>query len=505
MATAFVPSLPQRIRRLSQREYLNVVEDLLGNALAKAAARMIPSEPVVAGFDNQDSMLRVSSLMFGSFAGVAAQLSSKANVAMLAPCGAGQIEGECVQQFAEVFSRRAFGRAPTQAELTSLLATAATGDGYDESIRLIVEQVLQSPGILYATELGPENQATGSSVRLTDNEVANLLSLLVTATRADAALQWAAEDGLLRTPDQLANQADRLMQTPLGQKQLLAFVSGWADMQGVEQSPKSAEVFPTYTPDLAQAMQQEFNQFVQSHVADGTLTTLMTDTSRNVPSTLAPIYGTELTITPDATVLDPTRRRGIFSLPAWLTYHSADQHSGPVERGLFVRRQLFCQDVPGPPQSLAAQISLKPIDPKNKELTTRQKYESHTTTAVCAGCHQQFDPIGFGFEEMDGIGRLRTTENDLPVDSSGTLTGTDVDGPFNGVAELSAKLAKSNLFRQCFVQHFFRFATARETKDEDAFLLGRIDHEFVQQEGRITSLVKAFVKDPMFVIRRTAL
>jgi hypothetical protein len=294
------------------------------------------------------------------------------------------------------------------------------------------------------------------------------------------------------------------MQTPLGQKQLFAFLSGWADMRGVELSPKSAEVFPIYTPVIAQAMQQEFNDFVKNHATNGTLTTLMTATSEKVSSTLAPIYGTELAVTPDDTRIDPTHRKGILALPAWLTYHSADQHSGPVERGLFVRRQLFCQDVPGPPASLAAQISAMPVDPKNKELTTRQKYENHRTNTVCAGCHQQFDPIGFGFEEMDGIGRLRSTENDLPIDSSGILTGTDVDGPFNGVAELSTKLAKSALFRQCFVQHFFRFATGHEAKEEDAFMLSRIDQEFVQQGERITSLVKAFVKDPMFVMRRTA-
>ena len=48
-------------------------------------------------------------------------------------------------------------------------------------------------------------------------------------------------------------------------------------------------------------------------------------------------------------------------------------------------------------------------------------------------------------EDMDGIGRFRTKENGLPVDSSGALTGTDVDGPFEGPADLAAKVSQSKM------------------------------------------------------------
>src|SRR5215471_8559318 len=47
----------RRVRRLSQREYFNVVTDLLGPDLALLGQGMLPLEPTVAGFDNQDTAL----------------------------------------------------------------------------------------------------------------------------------------------------------------------------------------------------------------------------------------------------------------------------------------------------------------------------------------------------------------------------------------------------------------------------------------------------------------
>src|SRR5450432_2230438 len=56
----------RRVRRLSQREYLNVVTDLLGAASATTATPMLLFEPRVAGFANQDSDLLVSSAYQGA-------------------------------------------------------------------------------------------------------------------------------------------------------------------------------------------------------------------------------------------------------------------------------------------------------------------------------------------------------------------------------------------------------------------------------------------------------
>jgi hypothetical protein len=228
----------------------------------------------------------------------------------------------------------------------------------------------------------------------------------------------------------------------------------------------------------------------------------LTDTSTHIPAALAPIYGADLTMPNGVPTLDPKHRRGILSLPGLLTYHSADQHSGPIERGLTVRRQLFCTPVPPPPPQVVQMISMQPIDPNDKAKTTRQKYQAHKTQAFCSACHDQFDTIGFGLEEMDGIGRYRTTENGLPIDTTGTLVSTDVDGPFAGVAALSQKLATSQKFETCFVWQFFRFAESRVPEASEDCFVQDWSAAFAKGGGHFRDLLIDYVTRPEFGVRK---
>jgi hypothetical protein len=231
----------------------------------------------------------------------------------------------------------------------------------------------------------------------------------------------------------------------------------------------------------------------------GTIASFLTATPSSVSPELRSIYGADYDA---AAGFDPARRAGVLSLPGFLTYHASQQHSGPVERGLFVRRQLLCTVIPPPPAAVLERLANSPVDDVDKTKTTRQKYEVHLDDSSCSGCHQQFDPIGFGMEEMDGIGRYRTTENGLPVDSTGELSGTDVDGPFEGVAQLSAKLAQSKMLEACVVNHFFRFATARSAEPADARVVDDWAATFSQAGGKIQALVSAYVAHASFALRR---
>jgi hypothetical protein len=170
--------------------------------------------------------------------------------------------------------------------------------------------------------------------------------------------------------------------------------------------------------------------------------------------------------------------------------------------GLLVRRQLLCEDIPPPPASVLQKVAQNPIDSNDKARTTRQKYEQHKTQALCAACHQQFDVIGFGMEEMDGIGRVRSTENGLPIDSSGQLNGTDVDGAFNGVAELSTKLASSQMFTTCFVRQFFRFAESRPSQETDQCVIDSWSKSFTEGGGHVRDLIASYTTDPGFQARK---
>lgn len=491
----------RRVRRLSRREYTNVVGDLLGASAREQALGALPEEPTVGGFDNQNAALFVSPSLQENLADLAEQLARSSDPAQLAPCATSAGSAACLQDFVKSFASKAYGRPLSADELTRALALANQGQDYPTQVRLIVEMVLQSPYTLYASELGPEDAGPSPApVPLTPFELASQLSLMLTGSRPDASLLAAAANGALKTVADFQQQAQRLLATPLGQAELARFIRGWLDIGPIAEVPKSPDVYPQFTSDLAAAMQQEFDSFVSKQLdgGNGTLANLLTATSSDIPAALRPIYGSDLL----GSGLDPKHRKGILTLPAVLAYNSSDISSGPVQRGLLVRRQLLCQTVPPPPASVLQKLATMPVDTTDTTQTTRQKFQAHLTEPTCSACHSAFDPIGFGMEDMDGIGRFRTTENGLPVDSSGALTGTDVDGPFEGPADLAAKLSQSKMIASCMVSHFFNFAQARDADAPAQCVVQEWSDQFNRGGGRIKDLISAYIAHRNFAYRK---
>lgn len=492
----------RRVRRLSIREYANVVSDLLGTAARASVLSSLQPENLLDGFDNQDTTLYVSASFQEGIANLAEKLATQADPATIATCTTAAGSPACLQTFIRSFTTKAYGRPLTDPEFTRINTVAAMGGDYAASVRLVVELVLQSPHLLYVSELGAVEAAPApqQAVPLTSYEVASQLSFLLTGTRPDDKLLISAQTNGLTRPEDIRAEAERLLQTPRAPAELVRFINGWLDMAPIAEAPKDPDVFPALTPSIVTAMQQEFDQFVLTQLkgGDGTLAAFMSEQSTKIPAALAPIYGADL----KGTVLDANHRRGVLSLPGLLTYHSADQHSSPIERGLFVRRQLLCQAVASPPPEALARIEAKPINPLDTKTTTRQKFAAHENDPLCSGCHMLFDPIGYGFEQMDGIGRFRTTENGMPVDSRGQLSLSDVDGPFEGPAALSTKLATSKMFETCMVNRFFQFAQSRVTNAADSCVIQDWDAKFTAGGGHIKDLVFAYVAHRTFTNRK---
>jgi hypothetical protein len=475
---------------------------LLGATAAATVASTWPAEPTVGGFDNQDAALFMSDSLTETVSDMAATIAAAADPTTIAPCATTGGSASCLQSFINTFVAQAYGRPLSTAEVTEYTTMAANATDYPTQVRMIVEMTLQSPYMIWNSELGPESLTTASTqpVPLTQYEIASQISFLVTGSRPDATLTQAAASNALSTSAAIEAQVQRLLPTAAGQASLSRFIEGWIEMGPMSTVPKDPTIFAAFTPAIATAMQQEYDQFVTAQLngGNGTVADLLTGMSTNIPAALAPIYGSDLLANG---TLDPTHRKGILSLPAVLTYTSSDVNSGPVERGLLVRRGLFCQTVAPPPSNLAAQIAATAPAGDTSAMTTRQQFEEHTANPACSGCHNIFDPIGFGMEDMDGIGRYRTTENGLPVDASGALTQTDVDGTFYGTAQLSAILAKSADVQQCMVQHFFSFAQLRDPGTTDQCVLNDWTNQFTAANGKIAALVTAQVANRDFIYR----
>lgn len=158
-----------------------------------------------------------------------------------------------------------------------------------------------------------------------------------------------------------------------------------------------------------------------------------------------------------------------------------------------MRVQLLCQALPPPPAGVNTQ--LPPVDPN---VPNRERFTAHSQNQPCQSCHQLMDPIGFGFEGFDGIGRPVSGT----VDTSGSIVGTSAtNGTFSGVAELAGALAKSPDAQSCFSLQWYRYAYGIDDTADDSCGAAKLAADFQGAGLGLSALVLALVKADHFVKR----
>jgi hypothetical protein len=101
-----------------------------------------------------------------------------------------------------------------------------------------------------------------------------------------------------------------------------------------------------------------------------------------------------------------------------------------------------------------------------KEPTSlRERLELHRQQQTCAACHDRMDPLGFGLENYDVLGRWREEEAGQPIDVRGQLPdGTEFDGP----RQLKqALLARKTQFVRHLTAKMLGYALGRGLSNED--------------------------------------
>ena len=139
------------------------------------------------------------------------------------------------------------------------------------------------------------------------------------------------------------------------------------------------------------------------------------------------------------------------------------------------------------------------VDPSR---STRERFGEHTASTACSSCHELMDPIGFGFESYDAIGRFRQTDGGKPIDSSGwVVRSKDLDGPFANARELAEKLASSRQVQDCVATQSFRYAMGRFEGSGDACSLGELRQAFSDSGGDLRELFVAITQTKAFLYR----
>jgi hypothetical protein len=468
------------LRRLNLAEYKATVGDLLG--VDTSTADTFPPDNTGLGFTNNADVLSVTDLLAEAYMTGAETFATAAIAKMstLLPCDPTTAGNDaCAKQFISSFGLRAFRRPLTADENTTffnLYTTGMTGGAFSDGIELVIEGMLQSADFLYRVEATDPTAAADAVAPVGPYEMATRLSYFFWGTMPDKALFDAAAANTLSAPADIEAQVRRMLQDPKAKTAVANFHSEWLSTGQIAIADKDMTMFPEFTASIRADLQQEMNTFVdQVFWNDGKFETLFSAPYSYMNKELAGFYG----VTPPTgdgflkVALDPTQRAGVVTQGAFLAGFAKANQTSPVLRGKFVREQFFCQPLPSPPANLV--IVVPQVTPGS---TTRQRFAAHEAQASCAACHALMDGLGLGFEQYDPLGRWRTQDQGLPIDSSGNVVQTDVDGAFVGGAPLAAKLAQSGEVRQCMVKQWFRYANGRSDIAADSCTLSHLNHDF---------------------------
>ena len=192
------------------------------------------------------------------------------------------------------------------------------------------------------------------------------------------------------------------------------------------------------------------------------------------------------------------QRCGILTQPSWLVAHSGNFDNDPVRRGKWIREKLLAGTVLDVPVTVNAQI------PDDEHKTLRERF-SVVHDSQCWRCHKKMNPLGMPFEEFNHVGRWRSSEKDKPVDVSGGISfsgDNSIEGEVNGVREMMEKLATSDLVRQSFIRHVFRFWMGRNEMLSDSKTLISMDQAYVESQGSFKELLVCLLTSDSFLYRK---
>jgi hypothetical protein len=489
---------PERIQRLTPREYTNSLRALLSNDSL---------EPVLDA--DREPLATLDAVRKWYNAADAAVPSTLSWLGSAGSCDPSDDEA-CAEQFYQRFAERAF-RRPLQDDEREWLASSWAGLPAAASLALRLEVmgelILQAPQFLYVYSAG----TPAGAVNVLDGYArAERLSYFLWDAPPDAELLAAAAGGGLDTPAGMREQAERLLSDERAKPVLRTFLSEWLELDGgtilpsLDDTPKDARLFPGFDDVMRESMRRELESFMDYVMfeADGSLDALFGSTRAYVNAPLAELYGVPGPESADEWAwvnLDETQRAGMLTRAGFLSVHASQSVTSPIRRGVHLLKEVLCVKLPSPP----ANVDNTPVEITGGEVrTVRQATLVRTGSATCAACHSRINELGFAFEHYDAIGRWQDEEakTGAVIDASAdlSLSGSSLQGSVDGALELSRLLAQSPEVAACATERWFEVALRRSPVELDACSVQRIRTK-TSETRSIRELLLAMVESDAFL------
>jgi len=510
------------VHRLNTNEYNATVADVLGTKLQPANPNWRGGE--LGGFDNMASVLGVDADQYRRYFDAAEAITkdvwaNETARAKLLTC-ATQDDQACVKSILTSSGTRIFRRPLTDKELTTYSkvysGARAAGDDHSASVRLMIQALLSSAEFLYRIELDQSPSSTAKHP-VTPYELASRLSYFLWGSAPDDQLLAAAANNTLANDDVLEDAVDYMLGDVKSNRFVTNFAGQWLGIRRVVPHPAAPDIYPEWTPVVADAASQEmylyFNEFLRS---GRTWLDFMKADINYVTPELAKLYDMPA---PAGAVAGgaPVRvegvadgRRGFAGLLGFLAMSSPDRRSSPTLRGKWLLMNMMCTTPPDPPPNI-------PVLEKKGDtsvLNVREVLEEHRANPACAACHAMFDPFGLALEQYDGIGKFRTaytngsaidpaTELQVSAEYPSGLKFGGIEG-VNGLPGVADAVSQNPGFATCISQKMLTFGLGRLLTETDTPYLDVVNKEWLKDGAvpTIPRLIHGLVATETFRYRR---
>ena len=502
---------PFVIRRLTKDEYSNTLHDLFD--VDPSIADDLPDEVSGAGYLNSltplqmEHYLTIAKKVVDQVWASADSPASEWMKRLFTETGTVGVETRlAADKIARRLARRAYRRPASDAEVDVLLAVFDLGKqnglAHSESLRLMLQAILVSPQFLFVTPAdvsGPD----ADIILLDDYQLAARVSYLLWATMPDDELGELADNGTLHEPAVLRAQVKRLMMDQKSRALFDGFGAQWLGLGDLHDKTYDLEKFPEVTRELRSAMVDEARLFFESVVRENQSVVKFVDCDYTyLNAGLAAIYGLEESVNgPEMrrVRLTNANRGGVLGMAGILAATSFPDRTSPVKRGVWVLEQVLGEHVPTPPPDVP---NLEEQDRERvANLTLRQRTELHRTNAVCANCHAILDPIGFGLENFDAIGRWRERDDSgVAIDAAGELPSGE---RFASPSDLKQILAqRTDQVARNLVKKLLAYALCRNLEGYDEIVVDGLMHTIAEDDYRMQTLISEIVTSYPFTHRR---
>ncbi len=393
------------------------------------------------------------------------------------PDRAGWLRAFCLR-FAELAFRRPLDDDLKQRYIAGQFDEA--GDP-DVAVKRVVLLVLKSPRFLF--------RETGND----PYDVASRLSFGLWDSLPDKTLLDAAAGARLGSREQIHAQAERMVTNQRTKAKVRAFFQQWLRVENTPDLAKDAAAYPGFDEAVASDLRTSLDLFLDDLVwgNDPDFRRLFLAEDIYLNGRLSRFYGGDLPAdAPFQKVSTGSgERAGVLTHPYLMATFAYTGTSSPIHRGVFLARSVLGRSLRPPPMAFA------PLAPElHASLTTRERVTLQTSPDACIGCHGMINPLGFGLEHYDAVGRYRGEEKGKPVDASGsyeTTTGNRLT--FKGARELAATLAASDEAHKAFVDQLFQYLVKQPVRAFGPKAESDLRNSFTSQGFNIRKLIVEIV------------